>query len=52
MQTKQKVYRVFDDGDLVLSTLDELKALRKYHSLMEAKEHVNTWGWIDASVLE
>lgn len=48
----QKVYRVIDDGMCVLTTTDELKALRRYQEIMDANEKVNTWGWIDAEDLQ
>jgi hypothetical protein len=40
-----KVYRVIDNSDCVLTTLDELTALRLLRKIME--KHDVTWGWID-----
>lgn len=40
-----KIYRVIDDGDCVLTTVNELTALRKFEEIMTA--HDATAGWID-----
>ena len=40
-----KVYQVIDNGDDVLTTTDELKALRLLRKIME--KHDVTWGWIN-----
>ncbi len=40
-----KVYRVIDNSDCVLTTFDELAALRRLKAIME--KHDVTWGWID-----
>lgn len=41
-----KVYRVIDDGTCVLTTADELSALRLFQKIME--KHDVTAGWVDA----
>lgn len=46
-----KVYRVIDDGMCILTTTDELKALRRYQEIMDANEKVNNWGWVDVEEL-
>lgn len=40
-----KIYRVIDDADCVLTTFDELQALRRLKAIME--KHDVTAGWID-----
>ena len=47
----QKVYRVVDDGMCILTTTDELKALRRYHEIMDANDKINTYGWVDTEDL-
>lgn len=44
-----KIYRVIDDADCVLTTFDELTALRRLRQIME--KHDVTWGWIDEEVI-
>jgi hypothetical protein len=45
-----KIYRVIDNGDVVLTTDSELKALRKLREVMV--KHDVTWGWVDEEVLQ
>jgi hypothetical protein len=40
-----KIYRVIDNSTRVLTTTDELTALRRLRYIME--KHDVTWGWID-----
>jgi len=40
-----KIYRVIDDGDCVLTTFDELVALRRFEAIMT--KHDVTFGWVD-----
>jgi len=40
-----KVFRVIDNSDCVLTTADELTALRLLQRIME--KHDVTWGWVD-----
>lgn len=40
-----KVYRVIDNSTSVLTTANELEALRLLRKIME--KHDVTWGWID-----
>ncbi len=47
-----KIYRVTDDGICILTTTDELKALRRYKEIMDANEKVNTWAWVDTEELQ
>ncbi len=47
-----KVYRVIDDAVCVLTTTDELKALRRYHEIIDANEKINHYGWIDVEDLQ
>lgn len=44
------VYRVIDDADCVLTTSDELTALRLLRKIME--KHDVTAGWIDTEVVK
>ena len=45
-----KVYRVIKNATCILTTTDELKALRKLKELGEARD--NSWEWIDTEELE
>ena len=45
-----KIYQVFDNSTLALSTQDELKALRLLRKLCE--KHDVTWAWVDEAVLQ
>jgi len=45
-----KIYKVIDNSTEVLTTFDELKALRLLRKIME--KHDVTWGWIDESEVE
>jgi len=45
-----KIYRVIDNSEQVLATVDELKALRLLRKIME--KHDVTWGWIDEDIIE
>lgn len=47
----RKVYRVIDDAIPVLTTLDELKALRKLRDIFESNEKTNTFAWIEEDEL-
>lgn len=40
-----KIYRVIDDGTLVLTTADELTALRKLRAILQ--RHDLTAAWVD-----
>lgn len=44
-----KVYRVIDNSTAVLTTVDELKALRLLRKIME--KYDVTWGWVDEEEL-
>lgn len=44
-----KIYRVIDNSTEVLTTADELTALRRLRKIME--KHDVTWGWIDESLV-
>jgi hypothetical protein len=44
------IYKVIDNGQEVLVTCNELKALRLLRAIME--KHDVTWGWIDDVKLE
>ncbi len=44
-----KIYRVIDNSDVVLTTADELTALRLLRKIME--KHDVTWGWVDEEVV-
>jgi hypothetical protein len=48
----QKVYRVVDNSSHVMTTMDELKALRRYRDAIESHEEANTWAWVDIEDLE
>jgi len=47
-----KVYRVVDNSEHVMTTMDELKALRRYRDAIESHEQANTWAWVDIEDLE
>jgi hypothetical protein len=40
---EQKVFRVIDDGDCVLTTLDPYKALRALQDVIEKYDITNCW---------
>jgi hypothetical protein len=42
-----RLYSVVDDSIKVLTTADELTALRLYHKNMQKHEKSRDWGWID-----
>jgi hypothetical protein len=44
-EKKMKIYRVIDNSTAVLTTFNELTALRLLKKIME--KHDVTWGWID-----
>lgn len=46
----QKVYRVIDDGDCVLTTLDPVKALRRLQEVLD--KHEILWAWYDEETLQ
>lgn len=46
---EQKVWRVIDDGDCILTTLDPVKALRALSELIE--KHDVTACWVDEEKL-
>lgn len=39
----QKVYRVIDDGTCILTTTDEVKALRRYYEIVDVNDKINSW---------
>lgn len=47
---KTKVYRVIDDGTIVLTTLDPAKALQGLQEVLN--RHDVTWGWMEEDTLE
>lgn len=42
-----KVYRVVDDGIVVLTTTDEIKAALLLKKLAQKYESKQTWFWVD-----
>lgn len=42
-----KLYRVIDDSTCVLTTLNELEALRRFQKVMERHENTSDYGWLD-----
>lgn len=48
----QKVYRVIDNSSHVMTTMDELKALRRYNEAIESHEEANTWAWLETEELQ
>lgn len=47
-----KIYRVIDNGLLVMTTVDELKAFREYYRRIQKRQEVADWGWIDTEEIE
>lgn len=45
-----KVYRVIDDGDCVLCTLDPAKALKRLQTVLD--KHDISWAWVDEETLQ
>lgn len=42
-----KIYRVMDNGQVVLTTDSRFKALEEWYKRMEKHQQVQDWGWID-----
>lgn len=42
-----KVYRVVDNASPVLTTLDELKALRKLRDIIDSRPETKAWAWVE-----
>jgi len=47
-----RIYRVVDDGTCVLTTADEVVALRKFREVMEKYDKVLDYGWIDVEEIK
>lgn len=46
-----KIYRVINDGEHVLTTANELEALRLFRKIMEKAEKPLDWGWVETEVV-
>ncbi len=42
-----KVYRIVDNGTVILTTTDEVKAALAVMKLTQKYEDENTWFWVD-----
>lgn len=41
------IYRVIDDSTCVLTTANELEALRQFQKIMDKSEKASEWGWME-----
>ena len=46
-----KIYRVVDDSTMVLTTVNELEALRKLKSIVDKHEKMSEWGYIETETI-
>jgi len=47
-----KIYRVIDNGEVILTTDSRIKALETYYAHVQKREQIQDWGWIDTEELE